>query len=276
MAKRTTSPTRRKRSSSKAGASLPARLGIWFAIIVAIIGLLYLGQRGIHHLFFAGNPHFVIRDVEIEIAKGALSEERVRDILGVNEGDDNLFALELGVLRAQLLDDPVVQEAEIRRHLPSTLAVRVYGRTPVAQLVRNGGPLIDGTGIVLPPSERRETLTLPVVTGIPGLTGHTPGTPMRMPMLDAALDLLRLRDTVPNGHWYDIDFVQIDESSGELRLLLRARPQLLIRDGCMVTVPGDDIEHALRKGVAVIEQRAKAHQPTGSLNLTYEKVPATP
>jgi cell division septal protein FtsQ len=277
MARRSSSSSsRRKSSSKKAGATLFARLGIWSAVALAVIGVLYLGQRGIHHLFFSGNPHFVMRELEIEVAKGALSEERVRDLVGAVEGQDNLFSLDLGAVREQLLADPVVQEAEVRRRLPGVLHVRVYGRTPIAQLVRNGGPLIDGAGIVLPPSDRRDTLSLPVITGIPGLTGHTPGTPVDHPMLAAALELLRLRDTITNGHWYDVDFVQIDQGSQELRLLLRARPQLSIRDGCLVTVPVENMEHALRKGITVIEQRSKNHQPTGSLNLTYEKVPATP
>lgn len=277
------SKSRKGSTSSRSGPASPhplialgARGALWGALALSSVAVLAFGGAGVHALFVSANPHFTVREIEVELGKGELAEDAVLAQLGVTPGQDNLFRLDLGDLRQSLIDDPLIQTAELRRVLPATLRVTVYGRSPVAQLLRNGGRLIDAEGIVLPRSSKRETLSLPVITGIPALEEVPVGAALADDMTHHALQLLHVRETAAKGHMLDIDFIQLDRSRMQMRVFLRGKTALLIRDGCQLNIPVDRVQTAIARAIEIIETRSRARQPTGFMDLSFDRVPVRP
>lgn len=72
----------------------------------------------------------------------------------------NIFSLNIGDLRKELLTLPVVKDVELSRKLPATIEIRFFLRKPVFQLaIEQGGDckyeLIDEAGVVLGSSDIR-------------------------------------------------------------------------------------------------------------------------
>jgi cell division septal protein FtsQ len=278
MATKSSSRSSSRKSNSKRQFQRTAvlRYAVWAIAIIALLGGVVGSGYGMNRLFFTGNGHFLVRDIQVIVGKGALNEDEIAERLGVSLDETNLYDVDLEQRRADLLEDPLIQEVEIRRILPSTLQVTAYGRTPVAQLQKNGGRLIDGHGIILPPSPRRETLSLPVITGIGGVSDFATGETISDNMVLDALRFLELRDLQQHGYWLDVNYIQLDPSYKQLRLMLRAKESLLIRDGAMIVLPVDDMAAALGRVIRVVESRSRSHQPTSEINAVFEKPAALP
>ena len=58
-----------------------------------------------------------------------------------------------------------------------------------------------------------------------------------------------------------------------MTVYLRARRDACILGGARLILPQKDLETALRRALDVIEVRALAHQPSGQVNATYQRIP---
>ncbi len=96
-----------------------------------------------------------------------LTAERVRRAISDAEGEP-ILALDLDLLRRRVEEVAGVETAQVSRHLPDLLEVRVVERTPVARTTIGGAPaMLDGSGAVFPaglPQEGDDRL--PLVTGL--------------------------------------------------------------------------------------------------------------
>ncbi len=120
--------------------------------------------------------HFVTSSAQFELTSitlsghRVLSEQRVRDVLGLPAGElgPNLFELDLAAMEQTLEEDPWVVDAIIERRLPSTLAIEVDEHQPVMLVEMDGMYLADRTGEVFARAvlERGDGRGLPVVSGI--------------------------------------------------------------------------------------------------------------
>jgi cell division septal protein FtsQ len=259
--------------------TMALRYGLWTLALVAVVLALLGAGHSAHMAFFENNPNFVLRQVQVEVRGGSLRPDDVKQLLAnqqVAAGESNIFALDPALLRARLESDPMVQRAELRRRLPETLEVCVFGRTPVVQLYAPGGQLLDDQGVSLPPSPRGDYQQLPVLTGLRELGQFRPGQVVDHPMVKATLDLLRLLATTPEGKIIQPKVIQVTASSQELTLLLNPSPAAMIRDGCQLVLPARDLQAALARASAVLRDRAAANQPTGRIDATYARVPVEP
>lgn len=157
--------------------------------LVVLVGCVcFLGKSTIDLLLektVYTNKMFTLRHVDIR-TYGAISSDRVLEFLDVHVGEDNVMALDLGVLKRKLESVSVVERASVERSFPDKLRVYVFVRNPVARCyVRvpnldtlTGGEYLvrymDKTGYVMTPDEMfyevngKEQLILPIITGIPG------------------------------------------------------------------------------------------------------------
>ncbi len=246
-------------------------------LVLVVVGVLYAAKSAIHQAFFNANPQFTLKTVDVEIVKGGFDRDYILGKLAFVGGKDNLFAIDPRQTRIDILNDPLVQEIEVRRLIPDTISLTVFGRTPVAQLVQSGGQLIDAEGIVLNPSSKRETETLPIITGVPDAQSIAPGTKLDNPMVLSALRFLKLKTIVTNGNWLDVKLIQLIENYRELRVYLNENTDHGIRYNAVVVIPVDKMKAAIGKVLDIIQMRKQAGQPTGFINATYEKrVPVRP
>lgn len=92
------------------------------------------------------------------------------EVLAIVDGlrGDSLFAADLGVYRAKLLDSPWVADATLRRVLPSTIDLRIVERVPMA-VGRLGDQLylVDASGVIIDEyGPQYAQFDLPIVDGL--------------------------------------------------------------------------------------------------------------
>ncbi len=270
---RSSKPRGRSAARRTKGREALIRTGVWGAVAVGVLLFVILSCVALENLFYSRNPHFTLRDVQVETIKGTVDPAFVQRKLKLQPGEDNLYALDLAELRRELLEDPIIQEADVRRVLPDQLLVTVYGRTPVAQLLRKGGLLVDASGYIMGPGRQEETLTLPIVVGVPNAGKAREGTLLNEPALQSALEFLKYRATMNRGNWLDVRFVQCNMQYEELIIYLHKNPEFLIRDNAKLVLPTRKMYDALTNAMDVIEIRSLARQPTAEINATYQRIP---
>ncbi len=229
---------------------------------------------GFHHLFFANNPHFTIKSLNIDIY-GDINESQVRRFLEENNvilDQTNLFDLDLGKLHRAFTEWKVpVKHVRLMRRLPKTLAIRIFEHEPVAQLRSPGNFLVDTNAMVLPPQPRRNVRYLPIITPVRG-TDFKTGLQLDDTMLNAALFLLaqiareREYNELLNPRIIALDY----ESHNRLTVILRARGPFC--EGAKVVLPADEkkMKKALRRVKKIAAERLNAKQITGFIDATYE------
>lgn len=256
---------------------LAARLGAWVLLLVVVGLLAWLLLAGGQALFFRHNPHYLLRQPpRIEIVTGSIAEAAVLARLDVTPGTTNLYELNLAQVRRRLLEDPIVRQAEVRLVLPDTLWIRVFGRTPVAQLARPGGQLVDSEGMVLPPATTNKDRALPILMGIPHPNSFKEGDRLTEPLAQSALEFLQDIDTAPNGHWLDPKRIQLISAYDEVHIFLHARPDRFIREDAELVVPAKNIPLAISHALQIIDERSRDGMSTSYMNVTLKRVPVRP
>jgi cell division protein FtsQ len=94
-------------------------------------------------------PVFHLRDVRVE-GTSVLSRPDVLRTAGLSSST-NVFHLDAGRIDAALEADPWILRADVERHLPGTVVIRITERTPIAAAMR--GTQAEGVaadGVVLP------------------------------------------------------------------------------------------------------------------------------
>ena len=234
-------------------------------------------KSGITHVFFTSNPQFILRHIDVDVIKGIFTEDDIRNMIKFKVGETNLFDINPGDLRQQILADTLVQEIEIRHLLPDRLSLTVYGRTPVAQMISRGGKLVDSEAIILRPSQKSEIQKLPIITGVPGIKGYEIGQKLDNPLVLKAIRFLKLKEVIPNGSWLDIHLIQLNENYNEFRVYLNENKSCFIREGARLILPTENTKEALLRALSILGQRVQARQPTSSIDVTYQKrVPVRP
>ena len=109
------------------------------------------------------SPIFNIKDIEIE-ENVQVSDDTIISLSGLAK-DQNIFRfLKLGVI-SKIKEDPYIEDAEIKRILPSTVKIKVKERTKKFSVqVLNSYAIISSQGYILEISE--ESQELPILKGL--------------------------------------------------------------------------------------------------------------
>lgn len=286
----TKSGARRGSASRRAGRRSPwhgvARVAAWLLIMAGGGYALYLSGLGLQHVFFTGNPHFTLEQLEVHVT-GRFTPEEVTELLdeqwGIREGETNLFEIDPGSLRKKMMNHKsgLVNHLTIRRILPDTLELCLYERQPVARLGRKpGSKLIDGEGWILPPRDMRrkknQYLTdLPVVTGIRGRDTLEPFSKTADERLLATLEFLRLCNANAYSNWLEVRLIRLNYAADALHVYPADRGTF--SKGAQIVVPVEGMEQALRRVEGIVRQRSRVKQSTSHINATYRNnVPVRP
>ena len=185
----------------KAGALL-----LLLAALGALVWMLVAGTEWLGRVLFSENPRFTIRVLDLQ-SNGRLRPEQLREYGKVAEGQ-NLFAVNIAQVRANLETAPLIRTAEIKRDLPDTLIIRVRERTALARLAGGAGGypmLVDRDGYIL---GLAGASTLPLLTGA-SERGLAPGSVVREKQVLDALDALDLCDTTKLGSVIHVQTVDV-------------------------------------------------------------------
>jgi len=181
-------------------------------------------------------PHFAIRSVEVGGLE-RLGREEILEAGGIRPGH-NLLALNLESVRNRLLSHPWVEDARVRREIPSVLAIHVEEHRPAALLELDRPYLINSRGEIFKEAAPGEAEGLPRVSGLTYRDIETalPGRPEKerrhppSPAHRALAEILHLGMDPPPGlppGW--IRRIRVDR---ELGLELTAfEPEMTVRLG---------------------------------------------
>ncbi|BEU87014.1 hypothetical protein TAMA11512_04780 [Selenomonas sp. TAMA-11512] len=133
----------------------PRRLLKGFAFIIISSALLAV---------LVYSPLFAVRHIEV-IGNRYMPEKDVIRISGAYMGAP-LFALETNAMTQNLKKDLRIEQAVVRRSLPSTLEIEIKERRPIATLAADFGYVdLDREGTVIDAYKTLKTMQIPMITG---------------------------------------------------------------------------------------------------------------
>jgi cell division septal protein FtsQ len=169
------------------------------ALVVGVIAGVALGGRGMVNRLVWENPTYALADIRVA-TDGLLTRVQVLELLEVWEGK-NIFTVDVAKMRRELDALPQVEKADIRRHLPDRLEIRISERQPVAWVAASATAelgvgvdslLVDTRGYVMRTRKvLPEHLALPRIIGVV-MEDVAPG--QKLPTAEAlsALELIKL------------------------------------------------------------------------------------
>jgi cell division septal protein FtsQ len=230
------------------------RRWIIIAVMVAVSLAFGLGLVAIlRHKLYTENPKFIVDKIDkIEISGfNKLDREKL-----IKDADieklvlkKNLFDISLRTLRANLKKNPLVEDVEIRRILPSRMTIRVTERVPVARLGKAypaPAKLVDRKGIVMPPVDLNDFKGLPVLAGHPGVLKVKDGDRLDAKLLPV-LDLLNYISTDTTFCMaLDVKAAFFEENNFIPTVKLVLRQRFPFMDGATVRLPTTEADYKLK------------------------------
>lgn len=235
------------------------KLGALVVLVVAVGGVGWsalVGFEVLGRVFFSENERFILRNLDVR-SNGRLQPEHLREYGQVAEGQ-NLFAINIGQIRANLESVPLIRSAEIKRDLPDTLIIRVTERSALGRLAEGAGGqpvLVDRDGYVL---GLGRSSTLPIIRGATE-RGLGPGSVIREKGVLDALDVLDLCDATRLGSVIHVDAI---EAGAPDRLVLR------LSGGEVIPMGRDQLKERLEKLVDVLKTAQEMGQFIQTADLT--------
>lgn len=219
------------------------------------------------------NPALAIESIQAQ-SDGVVPPEQIRRWAGVSPGD-NLLALDLHRVRANLQMVPSVYSAGVKRVFPKTLEIEIVEREPVAQLhvlsrttngIENVRYLVDAKACVMhpgdfgagAPSVFAAMETLPVILGVP-LEMIRPGTPVDFGKLKSALSLLEMFGRSDLVGMVDIN--SIDLSQPEVMLVRTSQ-------GSAITLATAQLEDQIRRWRLIQDRAVAFNKAIATLDLS--------
>ena len=128
-------------------------------------GFLFLVVSGALLAVAVYSPLFSVRDVRI-IGNHYMPADDIRRVAGVYPGVP-LFQVKTAEMAQLLMKDLRVEQASVRRSLPSTLEIQIVERRPVATVDCDFGYVdLDREGTVIDAYKTLKKMAIPMVTGI--------------------------------------------------------------------------------------------------------------
>ena len=128
-------------------------------------GFLFLVVSGALLAVAVYSPLFSVRDVRI-IGNHYMPADDIRRVAGVYPGVP-LFQVKTAEMTQLLMKDLRVEQASVRRSLPSTLEIQIVERRPVATVDCDFGYVdLDREGTVIDAYKTLKKMAIPMVTGI--------------------------------------------------------------------------------------------------------------
>lgn len=173
---------------------------VFFILLVLVTGYILLRS-----------PLFEVKKVVVQ-GNCYLNEEKIRSVADIGIGT-NIFKLNLAAATANLKMIPVIKEADITRHLPSTVVIQIEERNAIGLLSTKDGLIeVDEEGVYLMKANAGVP-GLPVITGVQAeISG--PGQPVWAQNIENALVVLA---GLPRDLLFYLSEVHVDDD-GQIKI----------------------------------------------------------
>jgi cell division protein FtsQ len=109
-------------------------------------------------------PYLQVKKIHVEGCRRQ-SPANIISLAAINP-QINLLSIDLKNMCQRLENSPWIERAQVKRTLPDQLDISIWEREPVALINLNQLHLVDEKGRVFKKAERKDGLTLPILTGI--------------------------------------------------------------------------------------------------------------
>jgi len=207
--------TTRKRHSHKQLVQTATWTGIVVAMFIVVGIGLHFGIGYILDRVLYTNPAYALSDIQVYPPKH-FSPRMIRQAADLEIGE-NLWTLDLPKIVAALEQLPSVSRAQVERHFPDTLVIRIRERVPVAKIVGLNDLntretfYLDHDGVVLKPRENETTLPLPEIIGLTSSAEVRPGVQLDQASLARALEILDRINLSPLHTSIDIRTIDLSQ-----------------------------------------------------------------
>jgi cell division protein FtsQ len=183
---------------------------------VCVLGLA-VGIGWSVYRYAAHAPAFAVTRIEVE-GSLHLSDTRVAELAGIH-GGENLFRVDVDRAERNLLGDPWIVQAKVRRRLPNGVSIEIAEREAHAIAVVEGRLyLVSSDGTPFKTIEPGDPHDLPFVTGV-SLANLARDAGRERERLSVALEVLRQYDRIELSRVYPAQEVHLSPS-GQVTLMV--------------------------------------------------------
>lgn len=188
--------SRRNRPRRRAGGKSLLACLLWLLAGLLLGGGISLGLVVLYYRLLT-SPHFCIKDInDIEIiGNQRLTRQQILDLAGLNR-HTNLLALRPSAVEQRLVSHPWIAKAEVVRHWPNRLSLRLTERQPVALVQLEELWYLDEQGTLFKPASLADPHDFPVITGLRPEHFPAGGRPASL-LLKQTLEFLNLLKESP-------------------------------------------------------------------------------
>lgn len=252
-------------------------LPLLFALLL-LIGAAWFCRNKLYY----NNELFLLKNIETSQSDNfnQLQIVTILSEMGIESGRYTLPLLPVKEIRQRFLNEPLIGDVQARRIFPDTLRVTIVERVPVAYLHFPPRPglssmSIDRHGVILPGNVQGPLSKLPIINHIPNPGSLRIGERTNNPSLLGVLSLLNQISVRPEGIYYDVFLVQINQPEHQLIMRLNARG--VFRQSAQVVLSMDHISQGLDRLRHIVKLRTESGQTISSIDVSYEKnVPVRP
>ncbi len=254
--KMNSSVKKRKKAPAPRKTARPARpkLPLRFAPVVLLLG----GIVAAVWLGFTNSACFTLREIRVT-NNHSYSPEEVIEMAKAETGG-NIFQLDTGLLRSNLLENVNIREAFVQRIFPDTIKIAVSEREPRARVKFGKIYTIDDWGVVLRERKEESGGRLPVVVGLKVKNGSLYPREDR----EDCLALLRELDQQEIDSLIEIDEIYVADS-GVIRMKTAGDLE--------ITIGRDDYSDQLGRLKVVLNNLQESSAPARSVDLRYKHIP---
>ena len=205
-----------------------------------LVALFFLCCTACGYLF-SMSPFFEVEQVVI-IGNKQASSVRLNILSNIRIGQ-NIFTVDTAVVERWLMIEPLVETAQVERHLPRTISITVTERQPAAVLATGQAFVeVDKNGLVLRRMRELDNLVIPILSGVSGFPpGVSPGSRIKSAEMDVALTVL---NSLPQEDFPTVKEIDVTDSQ---------KIKLYIESGIEVRVGGlDDIAEKFLRARGII------------------------
>ena len=193
-------------------------------IVLVVLGFMTLMGHQVYTWALQA-PFFEIKKIDVR-GNCIVSQERVLILAGIDP-QCNIFRMDVDAVEKRILENCFVRNVNVSRRLPSKVVLSIEERRPVVFLENVMG-MVDGEGVLLPPTSFEQWSDLPSLTGVE-IQDVAFGEPLQSAPIGWAISFLKDVAAMKSGAPFEI--TEIDVSDLQHPLLYTGDGSVPIRIG---------------------------------------------
>lgn len=263
---------------------LVTRLALIIGVSLLLLAGVAVGAIWLYRYFYRDNPHFLLREIDVNETVH-FKRKNIQILLeGMEDtscviGKSSLLNLDLKKIRAAIMANPLVKNANVIRVMPSTLQIEISERKAIAFVSsgQNVEALADENGVLFPYSGTEGLdLPLPFITDVGGLQNKQWGKTLENREYESAIWLVNeseIRSKI-DGAAYSVYVIRLNPQRERLEVTLKPLygNHVFPSGGAVVWLPSnrDKMDEALKRFDAILVKKVSDSETLSFADVTLQ------